>query len=98
MGTETKSRDAALRVTVRQRIQHGQLPVVRPTEITASYGSGRVCEVCDCPITPRQAEYEVEDSYTGRKLRFHSECHGAWQCECAQMLTDSECSRAGPGR
>ncbi len=75
--------EAALRVSVRERIQHGRLPVARDRQVAAGYGCGQICAVCDRPITQRQAEYEVEDSESGRKLRFHSECHAVWQLECA---------------
>ena len=98
MGTELQSRNAALRVSVRQRIERGRLPVVRPAQIAAGYGTGLLCEVCDHPITARQAEYEVEDSQTGRKLRFHSDCHAAWQFECAHLLPVTEYSLPGQAR
>lgn len=95
--TEYQSRENALRVSARERIEHGRLPVVRPAQVVAGYGSGHICEVCDCPITARQAEYEVEDVCADRKLRFHAECHGAWQCECTRMMAIGN-SRSGPAR
>lgn len=79
-----QSRDTALRLSVRERIERGRLPGVRPTQIAAGYGSGHSCAACDQPITNRQAEYEVEDSLTGWRLRFHLECHALWQSECAK--------------
>jgi hypothetical protein len=75
--------NSALRVSVRQRIEHGRLPFVRSRQIVAGYGSGRLCAACDEPITHTQAEYEVEDSRNGRRLRFHASCHALWQSECA---------------
>ncbi len=86
MGTGPEPSDAALRVSVRQRMAHGRLPVVAPGQVAAGYGSGQLCAVCDRPITSRQAEYEVEDSQTGGRLRFHAECHGVWQFECANAV------------
>ncbi len=83
MGTEPQRADeAALRVSVRQRIERGRLPLARSSQVAAGYGCGHICAVCDRPITARQAEYEVEDAETGTRLRFHSECHAVWQLEC----------------
>jgi len=84
MSTESQSFETALRVNVRRRIEHGRLPGVRPRQIAAGYGSGHCCVVCDQLISDRQVEYEVEDSQTGRRLRFHSECHSLWQTECSE--------------
>lgn len=84
MPTESQSRETALRIKVRQRIEQGLLPVMRPGQIFACYGSGQLCAVCEQPITDGQAQYEVKDWRTGRRLRFHSECHAVWQSECNQ--------------
>ena len=83
MSAETESPGSALRISVRHRIQHGRLPLVRSRDIVAGYGSGRLCAACDQPIVPAQAEYEVEDPGSGRRLRFHTACHALWQSECA---------------
>ena len=86
MSTESQSPETALRMSVRQRIEHGLLPSVRPRQIAAGYGSGHFCVVCDDPISNQQVEYEVEDTGTGRRLLFHSDCHALWQSECAEEL------------
>jgi len=83
MNITFNSRESVLQVNVRERIEQGRLPGERPRQITAGYGSGHFCVVCDQPISSRQVEYEVEDSQTGRKLHFHSQCHSLWQCEWA---------------
>jgi len=84
MSPDYQSPDTALRVNVRQRIEYGRLPGVRPRQIAAAYGSGHICVVCDQPISNSQVEYRVEDSQTGRRLPFHSECHSVWQTECIE--------------
>ena len=81
---ESQGRDAALRRSVRERIRHGRLPLVRPEQVIAGYGSGRLCAACDRPITDAQTEYEVEDCASGSALCFHLACHGVWQLECAE--------------
>ena len=75
--------DMVLRVSVRHRIEHGRLPAVQPKQILAGYGTGRLCAVCDQPITSAQAEYLAEDFERDRQLCFHSLCHAAWQSECS---------------
>jgi hypothetical protein len=87
MSTEPQSHETTLRVNVRQRIEHGRLPGVRPREIAAGYGSGHICVVCDKPVSSKQVEYEVEDAGTGKRLHFHSECHSLWQSECTQRVS-----------
>jgi len=76
--------DTALRISVRQRIEHGRLPVVPPKQICAGYGSGHLCAVCDQPITSAQAEYVAQDYASGRQLQFHAACLAVWQVECAR--------------
>ena len=87
MSTERESRDTALRLSVRQRIEHGQLPVIRSAQVIAGYGSGRHCAVCDQPIMSTQMEYVVEDCETDHRLRFHQACHAVWQLECAKTAS-----------
>ena len=89
MSTAPELPGSALRVSVRQRIEHGRLPLVRSRKIFAGYGSGRPCAACDEPITSAQAEYEVEDTRSGRGLRFHATCHALWQSECASAEGES---------
>ena len=82
MPTESQLRDTELRMRVRQRIEHGTLPVVLPERIFAGYGSGGRCVACDQEISSTQIEYEVEA--LGSPLRFHLGCHVVWQLECAR--------------
>ena len=83
MPTESQLRDAALPVRVRNLIEDGRLPVMVPKNISAGYGSDRVCAACDQPITSTQVEYDIQDERTGERLSFHLGCHVLWQIECA---------------
>jgi hypothetical protein len=90
MPTESQSRDTALRLRVRQRIENGQLPVVVSKQIAGGYGSGRVCVACDEPITSAQVEYEIKDERGDSQLRFHLGCHVLWQLECAEARAEGD--------
>lgn len=85
MATESQLLAAALRSRIRQDLKNGHLPVMLPKQIAAGYGSGRVCDVCDQPITTTQIECEVDDDRDGRRLRFHLGCNLIWQLECTQF-------------
>jgi len=85
MPTESQLRDAALRKSVRQRIENGQLPSCVPNRIDAGYGCGDVCVACDQPISDAQIEYEIEDGRDGRVLSFHFGCYVVWQLQCARV-------------
>ena len=89
MPTELQLQDAALRKSVRRRIDDGQLPSSVPNHIQAGYGSGDVCVACDQSISAAQVEYEVEDGRNGRLLSFHFGCYVVWQLECARAKPES---------
>lgn len=84
MPSESQLRHSALRHHVRELIENGRLPVMLPHEVHAGYGSGRICAACGERITPSQVEYEVEDSGSDTRLRFHVGCHLVWQVECGR--------------
>jgi len=77
--TESQLRETALRQRIRQLIENGRLPVIVPAQLNAGYGSGSICAACGEPITRSQVEYEVEDSASDTRLRFHVSCHLVWQ-------------------
>lgn len=89
MPTESQLQDTALRQRVRQLLENGHLPVKLPRRVRAGYGSGRLCDACDQPITSTQVEYEVEDESDGRRLSLHMGCHVIWQIECARAKLDA---------
>jgi len=77
--------ESALRTLVRQRIDVGELPVMRVAHLDAGYGHDRACSVCAQQILPTQIEYDV---FPGpeQRLRFHIKCFSLWQLECAERI------------
>ena len=75
-----------LRSIARQRITDGLLPVLFSRMMSASYGTGAVCRLCERPIEPPHVEYEVTDERDGHSLSFHLVCHAAWQLECVAQV------------
>jgi hypothetical protein len=98
MPTESQLRDGALRESVRQRIENGQLPSYVPNRIEAGYGCGDICVACDQPVTDAQIEYEVEDDRNGRLSSFHFGCYVVWQLECARANLAPTRRTVGPPR
>ena len=90
MPTESQLRDAALRLHVRQHIEHGRLPCYVPNRIEAGYGSGHGCIACGQLISKAQIEYETKDDSNGSRLRFHFGCYVVWQLECARVKPPGE--------
>lgn len=76
-----------LRSMARQLIAGGQLPVMVAKTITAGYGSGERCRVCEQPVEPQHVAYEVRDIRGGALLVFHIICHSVWQLECASQMS-----------
>jgi hypothetical protein len=78
-----------LRSCVLQRIEDGRLPVMLSTTISAGYGRGAKCAVCDQAIAPDKVEYDVYDLRDRQgRLHFHLACHVVWQRECALRLRE----------
>ena len=74
-----------LRTLVRQRLEHGVLPVRRVAHLDAGYGHAQECAACGHAILPTQIEYDVllEPQH---RLRFHLKCFSLWQLECAERM------------
>ena len=68
----------------RDRIAKGQLPRHVPERSWGSKGTGRLCALCDQPVTPDEMEIEVEswiDDEDLQTFQFHVGCHSTWaQC------------------
>ena len=90
MPAESQLRDAALRLHVRQHIEHGRLPCYVPNRIEAGYGSRHDCIACGQLISDAQVEYEVQDHRDGSRLRFHFGCYVVWQLECTRAKPSGE--------
>jgi hypothetical protein len=90
---ESQLRDAALRLSVRELIQHGRLPLVRPEQVKPVTARGACAPRAIGPSRRLRWKYEVEDCATGSSLNFHSACHGVWQLECAE----ASAGRGDPG-
>lgn len=73
---------------VQRSIDDGRLPLVIPSLISASYGTGSArCVVCDLGILSDQVMYEIDDPRRVEELLpFHFGCYVIWQRECAQRL------------
>jgi hypothetical protein len=68
---------------VRESLESGRLPVLRPDHIHAGYGSRNTCCACGQRIDPAKIEYEVAAPDGLRKLIFHFACYVIWQRECS---------------
>jgi hypothetical protein len=93
MPTEATFLETELRLRVRRRINGGRLPVALVSRIDSSYWTGRVCCVCDQPITHEIVDYDVVDlrRKTARlSLSFHFPCYVIWQQECANRLANAK--------
>jgi hypothetical protein len=84
MPTESQLRDAALRASIGQRIDEGELPLVLTKTIGVGSGSGVECVACGQKITAEQIEYTAFGPKYGAALRLHWGCHVLWQLECVK--------------
>lgn len=76
-----------LRLQARERIERGELAVLRPTRLWGGFGCGELCSVCGEPVNSGETKYEIEATEGGQPVRsyfFHFICHAAWQLECAR--------------
>jgi hypothetical protein len=81
--------ERALRETIRQRIQDGTLPRVKPSAIWGGPGEGRECRAGGLVVTKGQMEFEVEFGEpvsqvlrtTSVVLHFDATCFAAWELE-----------------
>jgi hypothetical protein len=63
--------------TLREKLHSGVLPRERFVKTWRAPGTGKLCTVCELPITP--IEHEVEgDRLDGGVMRFHPACYDAW--------------------
>jgi hypothetical protein len=81
---------------VRQGLESGRLPVLRPDHIHAGYGSRNPCCACGQRIDPAKIEYEVIGADGLQKLIFHFACYVIWQRECSLRTGASTVSGASP--
>ena len=82
--------ERALRKTIRQRLQDGTLPRVKPSAMWGGPGGERECRACGLIVTKDQMEFEVEfgEDPASQVLRtaslvlhFHATCFAAWELE-----------------
>ena len=60
---------------IREKVQRGDLPLIAPLRMWASFGTGNCCAGCDLPITSGQAEWEIEIvPEGGLTLLMHFDC------------------------
>ena len=78
--------ETKLRRIARSRIATGQLPRVVPLQMLGGKGSGRLCALCDKPITSEEMELEVEPRIDRERapLCFHVACHSIWGLACTR--------------
>jgi hypothetical protein len=88
MSTEPVLPEEALRSRVRQLMETGRLPAMRPMSIIAGYGGGQRCAVCDQAIASSMLKYEVL-APDKQPLRFHFACFVIWQRACPKTLDAS---------
>ena len=70
-----------LRAVARKLITDGILPVTLSTAVSAGYGTGTLCRLCQMRIERDHVEYEITDARDGGSFSFHLICHAAWRCE-----------------
>lgn len=87
---------ADLRARAREQLNSGRLPTRVVESVAAGYGSpGKICSLCEEPITPTQVEYEVV-GYVEQPLILHMTCYAAWRDECLQRAPRIGTSSAPP--
>jgi hypothetical protein len=90
--------ERALRETIRQRLEDGALPRVKPSAMWGGPGTGRECQACGLTISKGRMEFEVEFStapasqvlQTALVLHFHATCFAAWELERELWLRSSQ--------
>lgn len=80
--------ESQLRLLAVAKILSGELPRLCSHRITLTYGRGEKCAICGTRIQARQAEYTLTESCPERDIRFHLNCHRAWQLECLVNRAD----------
>src|ERR1700751_5805639 len=77
-----------LRARAREQVNCGRLPLRLAESVSAGYGSsGKVCSLCEQPITQTQVEYEVL-GYGKEPFTLHVSCYTAWRDECLERTLD----------
>lgn len=77
---------------VQRGISEGRLPVLLPSVISASYGTGaEFCRVCALIISAADPAYEITQPCP-TTLIFHFRCYVVWQRECAEQLANCSTS------
>ena len=83
--------ERALRTMIRQCLQDGTLPRLKPCATWGGPGTGRACRACGRPITKDQMEFEVDVASgepasqvlraESQVLYLHATCFAAWELE-----------------
>jgi hypothetical protein len=89
MPTEPQLPEPELTRLIREHIEEGKLPLIRPDHIEGRHGSREQCVACDRLIEPDKIEYDI-DAGSGARLKFHFACYVIWQRECTARLKDLE--------
>jgi hypothetical protein len=89
----TLSADQLIEI-IRQRIEDGRLPCVRPDTIYAGYGSGEPCDGCDDRIESTKIVYDVPFPAASRSLKLHFPCYVIWQQQCTSQPASSSATTA----
>lgn len=77
-----------LRARAREQVNCGRLPSRLVESVSAGYGSsGKLCSLCDQPITATQVEYEVS-GYAKETFTLHVSCYTAWRDECLERTLE----------
>jgi hypothetical protein len=100
MPTEAALLENELRLRVQRRIDGGRLPVALISQVEGSYGTARLCCVCDQPITRENVDYDVVKfcKTTCLSLSFHASCYVIWQRECAHRVANAKLTKLRDGR
>lgn len=80
MGDHSGRSNETLRAFARQQIKQGALPRRKAARTWGGLGSGAACSLCGAPISTSEPEFELQFDVPPAPavLRFHRQCHLAW--------------------
>ena len=68
---------------VREKLAIGSLPRYGTAQLWGGAGKGLLCDVCERPVAPNQAEIAADIGVDEEQttLRLHPHCYSIWQAQ-----------------
>jgi len=85
--------DAMRRQQIQDRIADGRLPSDKIGRVSATYGTGEICNACSLAVSTEQILYRL-GRLGVRELVFHNACFVIWKAERDRMFP-SESTASG---